>query len=81
VGTHGNRASDSIRFSPADFEELCFKNRNLHAELSSEGNLSLLAPTGKTSGWRNSKLTHQLETWTETHQTDGIRLVHRFSIA
>ncbi|MDA0812284.1 MAG: Uma2 family endonuclease [Verrucomicrobia bacterium] len=59
-----------MRITPAAFKELCSRNQNLHAELSSDGKLTYMAPTGGNSGWRNSKLTHQIEAWTEL--ADGI---------
>ena len=54
-----------MKFSQADFVELCSNNRDLQAELSCSGDLILIAPTGGSSGWRISKLTFQLEAWTQ----------------
>ena len=50
-----------MKFSQADFVELCSNNRDLQAELSCSGDLILMAPTGGNSGWRISMLTFQLE--------------------
>lgn len=62
---------ENVRFTPTAFKELCSKNRDLQAELSQDGNLIIMAPTGGSSGWRNSKLTYQLEAWIMIHQ-DGV---------
>jgi Uma2 family endonuclease len=62
---------ESMHISPAGFKELCSRNQDLHAELSSDGNFIISAPTGGNSGWRNSKLTHQIEAWAE-EQDNGI---------
>lgn len=54
---------DSMQISGHDFDELCARNPNLSAELSKEGTLIIMAPTGGSTGWRNSDITAQLQTW------------------
>lgn len=56
---------DSMRVTPEQFVEICDRNRDLSIELSHHGDLIIMAPTGGTSGWRNSKLTYQLEAWVD----------------
>ena len=58
-----------MRFTPAEFKELCSKNRELQAELSADGNLTIMAPTGGSSGWRNSELSTDLTLWVREHSS------------
>jgi Uma2 family endonuclease len=55
----------SIRLTPAQFEHLCRDNRDLRLELTSNGELIVMPPTGSKTGLRNANLTRQLATWAE----------------
>jgi Uma2 family endonuclease len=57
-----------IKFTHAQFEEICETNRDLQLELSSTGELIILAPTAWGSSKRNFKLITQLGIWNEQTQ-------------
>jgi Uma2 family endonuclease len=52
-----------IRLSHAQFEQIALANPDLCLELTADGELVLMSPTGGNTGRRNSGLTYQLETW------------------
>lgn len=52
-----------IRLSHAQFEQIALANPDLRLELTADGELVLMPPTGGNTGRRNSGLTYQLETW------------------
>jgi Uma2 family endonuclease len=65
-----------IRFGPVlknmsedEFFELCMRNPDLNLELSSEGDLIIVPPTGGKTGIRNFKLTGSLGLWAEKDGT------------
>ncbi|MGD9561406.1 MAG: Uma2 family endonuclease [Pyrinomonadaceae bacterium] len=63
-----------LNFSPhpltdEQFEFLCQNHRDLKFELSSKGELIIVAPTSPESGWRNTKLTSKTDLWSETNGT------------
>lgn len=45
------------------FEELCRNNRDLKFEMTSRGELIIVAPTSPESGWRNSDLIIDIGNW------------------
>jgi Uma2 family endonuclease len=51
--------------SEHEFYEFCQLNRDLRLELTSEGDLIIMPPTGSKTGIRNSKLTLRLAGWAE----------------
>jgi Uma2 family endonuclease len=53
----------SIRLTAAQFEQLCRDNRDLRMELTSQGELIVMPPTGSKTGQRNFSLTSQLGSW------------------
>lgn len=53
----------SIRLTAAQFEQLCRDNRDLRLELTSQGELIVMPPTGSKTGQRNFSLTSQLGSW------------------
>jgi Uma2 family endonuclease len=59
----------SIRLTAAQFEHLCRDNRDLRLELTSNGELIVMPPTGSRTGQRNAILTRQLTTWAEKDGT------------
>jgi len=55
----------SIRLTAAEFEHLCRDNQDLRLELTSNGELIVMPPTGSKTGLRNASLTRQLVAWAE----------------
>lgn len=65
-----------LRFSPRlkqmsehEFYEFCQLNRDLRLELTSEGDLVIMPPTGSKTGIRNSRLNLRLAGWAEKDGT------------
>jgi Uma2 family endonuclease len=54
---------NSLRLSDEQFEQLCRDNEDLRLELTADGELLIMAPTGGTTGSRNADLTTQLTIW------------------
>jgi Uma2 family endonuclease len=59
----------SVGLSKEQFEILCRDNPDRRIELTVEGNLIIMPPTGFMSGWRNSKLAVRLGNWAEADGT------------
>ncbi len=59
----------SIGLTEEQFELLCRDNRDLRIELSAEGELIVMPPTGTKTGWRNGKIIYQLIQWAEQDGT------------
>jgi Uma2 family endonuclease len=55
--------------TPEQFERLCLKYRDLRLELTSTGELIVMAPAGMQTGVRNANLTSQLTVWTKKDAT------------
>lgn len=53
----------SIRLTGAQFEQLCRDNSDLRLELTSQGELIVMPPTGSKTGQRNFSLASQLASW------------------
>jgi Uma2 family endonuclease len=53
----------SLRLTAAQFERLCRDNHDLRLELTSQGELIVMPPTGSKTGQRNSNLTSQIGSW------------------
>jgi len=51
------------------FAEFCRINRDLRIEMTAEGNLIIMSPTGGRTGNRNAKLTQQVANWADTNDT------------
>jgi Uma2 family endonuclease len=58
----------AVKFTHAQFAEICETNRELQLELSSTGELIVLAPTAWGSSKRNFKLIIQIGIWNEKTQ-------------
>jgi Uma2 family endonuclease len=50
-------------FTSEQFEQLCRDNRDIRMELTSQGELILMPPTGSKTGLRNAEITRQFATW------------------
>jgi Uma2 family endonuclease len=54
---------EELRFTPEQFALLCAANPDAVLELTAEGHLIEMTPTGGETGARNTHLTFQLQTW------------------
>jgi Uma2 family endonuclease len=57
------------KLTEEQFVRLCQENPDLRIELTAQGELVLMPPTGLESGWRNSRLIRRLDAWTEGEGT------------
>ncbi|MBI2876469.1 MAG: Uma2 family endonuclease, partial [Candidatus Tectomicrobia bacterium] len=55
----------SVGLSDEQFHRLCQNNRDLRIELTAQGELIIMPPTGSKTGWRNAKIIHRLTAWAE----------------
>lgn len=59
----------SLKLTEEQFELLCRDNRDMRIELTAQGELVIMSPTGMKTGWRNSTLTQRMANWTEMDGT------------
>lgn len=59
----------SLALTDEEFYKLCNENKELKLELTSLGELIIMAPTGSLTGWRNAKLNYYLTAWSEVNAT------------
>jgi Uma2 family endonuclease len=59
----------SLSLTDEQFDQLCRDNRDLRFELTAQGELIIMPPTGSLTGWRNAKINHRLTTWAEIDGT------------
>lgn len=59
----------SLKLTEKQFELLCRDNRDMRIELTAQGELVIMSPTGMKTGWRNSKLTQWMANWAERDGT------------
>ena len=57
----------SLHLTDEQFYQLCRDNPELRLELTSEGGLVVMSPTGAKTSWRNSKLTQRLANWADAY--------------
>lgn len=62
----------SVGLTENQFFRLCLDNRDLRFELSAQGELIIMPPTGSETGWRDARITMRLGVWAER---DGSGLV------
>jgi Uma2 family endonuclease len=62
---------DSVELTDKQFYRLCQDNRDLRLELTADGELIIMLPTGSMTGWRNARIMHRLTDWAER---DGVGL-------
>jgi Uma2 family endonuclease len=55
----------SVGLTDEQFYQLCADNPELRLELTAQGELVIMPPTGGTTGWRENKLNQRLENWAE----------------
>ncbi len=53
----------SVGLTDEQFYQLCQDNEDLRLELTAEGELIIMAPTGGTTGSRNATITYQITSW------------------
>ncbi|GFE68428.1 Uma2 family endonuclease [Chroococcus sp. FPU101] len=58
-----------IHLSPEQFKKLAFANPDTVLELTEQGELVVMPPTGGESGYRNRRLTQRLGIWTDNDGT------------
>jgi Uma2 family endonuclease len=58
----------AVKFTQVQFQDICENNRDLRLELSSTGDLIILAPTGWGSSKRNFNLIGQIWLWNQQAQ-------------
>ena len=61
------RLDPFVHLDADTFLHIASLNKDLRMELSAEGNLILLPPTGGITGIRNSDLTYQFSVWNQQH--------------
>ncbi len=61
--------SADLQLGDAEFYRLCQANRDLKLELTAEGNLIIMPPTGWDTGRRNSSLNRIVGNWAEEDST------------
>jgi Uma2 family endonuclease len=54
---------NSVGITNEVFQQLCQDNEDLRLELTANGELIIMAPTGGTTGARNATIIHQLTAW------------------
>ena len=59
----------SVPLTDEQFYQLCQDNEDLCLELTAEGELIIMAPTGGTTGSRNAEITFQLRGWAKKDGT------------
>lgn len=59
----------SVHLSDEQFYQLCRDNRDLRLELTAEGELIIMPPTGSLTGWRNARIIYRLTAWAEAEGT------------
>ncbi len=59
----------SVGLTEEQFELLCRDNRELRIELTAEGELIIMPPTGMKAGWRNGEIIFQLVQWAKQDGT------------
>jgi Uma2 family endonuclease len=60
---------NGFKVTPEQFDELAVKNTDVRMELTAQGELIAMSPTGGTAGRRNFRLCQQLANWAEQDGT------------
>ena len=59
----------SVLLTDEQFYQLCIDNRDLRLELTAQGELIIMPPTGSLTGYRNARIIYRLTAWAETDGT------------
>lgn len=55
----------TLHVTSEQFDRLCLKNPDLRLELTKDGELIVMHPTGGETGWRNAQLSGQVGAWNQ----------------
>ena len=69
VRLHFDFEGDKQKMTPEEFWEFCGDNRDVRAELTKEGDVILMPPTGFETSDRNSEINLQLRVWAKKDKT------------
>ena len=58
-----------VRLTDDQFAHLCSDNRDIHFEMTAQGELLIMPPAYSETGWRNAKITQHLGNWTDRDGT------------
>lgn len=58
-----------LTLTEAQFARLCQENPELRLELSAQGELLIMPPTGSKTGWRNNEISYALTAWAKVDST------------
>ena len=61
-----------FRVTPEQFEQLAYAEQLARLELSKDGELIVMSPTGGTAGKKNSRLTQQMRNWADMDKTGEV---------
>ena len=64
--------SKGFRVTPKQFEQLAYTEQLARLELTKDGELIIMSPTGGTAGRKNSRLTQQLRNWADRDGTGEV---------
>ncbi|NEO64879.1 MAG: Uma2 family endonuclease [Moorea sp. SIO4G2] len=59
-----------LRLTHREFEKIAVANRDLRLELTADGELIVMPPTGGNTGRRNADITYQLQAWNRQTQLE-----------
>jgi len=60
---------ERFQLTPEQFDCLALANETVRLELTAQGELVVMPPTGGASGWRNAGLAQQLKNWSDRDGT------------
>jgi Uma2 family endonuclease len=63
VRIHFNFEDEGQKMTPDEFWQFCGENRKIRAELTRNGDVIIMPPTGFETGDRNSEINYQLRAW------------------
>src|SRR5437660_1588987 len=72
VRLHFDFENQTRRLTPDEFWDFCAKNRKLRAELTKDGDVIIMPPTGFESSEENSEIVFQLKAWAKKDRTGRV---------
>lgn len=64
--------SNPMKFTDAEFWEFCRQNDEMRIEMTKEGDVIIMPPTGSETGERNSEINFQLKLWAKQDKSGKI---------
>ena len=61
-----------FKITPEQFEQLAYAEQIARMELTKDGELIIMSPTGGTAGRKNSRLTQQVRNWADLDATGEV---------